>query len=98
MLSRFWKKKASMMVGIDIGTHAIKAVLLSEGPQGYILEDYAIETTPRGAVVDREIQDVEAVGKSSQKSIRTWILVSHLLQLLFQAKPSLQKRFIWMPR
>ena len=52
-----------MMVGIDIGTHAIKAVLLSEGPQGYVLEDYAIETTPRGAVVDREIQDVEAVGK-----------------------------------
>jgi type IV pilus assembly protein PilM len=63
MLSRFWKKKTSMLVGIDIGTHAIKAVLLSEGSTGYVLENYAIEKTPRGAVVDREIQDVEAVGK-----------------------------------
>jgi type IV pilus assembly protein PilM len=63
MLSKFWEKKTSMMVGIDIGTHAIKAVLLSEGIKGYVLEDYAVEPTPRGSVVDREIQDVEAVGK-----------------------------------
>jgi type IV pilus assembly protein PilM len=62
MLSNLWKKKASMMVGIDIGSHAVKAVLFSQGDYGYILEDFAIEPMPRGAIVDREIQDIEAVG------------------------------------
>lgn len=63
MLSKLWKKNASMMVGIDIGSHAVKAVLLSQGNDGYILENYAIEPMPRGAIIDREIQDIEAVGK-----------------------------------
>jgi len=51
-----------MMVGIDIGSHTVKAVLLSQGSDGYIIEDFAIEPMTRGAVVDREIQDIEAVG------------------------------------
>ena len=62
MLSQLWKKKTSLMVGIDIGSHAIKAVLLSQGDEGYVLEDYVIEALPRGALVDREIQDIETVG------------------------------------
>jgi len=62
MLDNLWKKKTTMMVGIDIGSHAVKAVLLSQGSEGYILEDFAIEPMIRGAVVDREIQDIEAVG------------------------------------
>ncbi len=62
MLGNLWKKKTTMMVGVDIGSHAVKAVLLSQGSDGYILEDYAIEPMVRGAVIDREIQDIEAVG------------------------------------
>ncbi|MBL4822993.1 MAG: pilus assembly protein PilM [Colwellia sp.] len=62
MLDNLWKKKTTMMVGIDIGSHAVKAVLLSQGIEGYIIEDFAIEPMTRGAVVDREIQDIEAVG------------------------------------
>jgi len=62
MLDNLWKKKTTMMVGIDIGSHAVKAVLLSQGDEGYVLEDYAIEPMVRGSVVDREIQDIEAVG------------------------------------
>ena len=58
MLSQLWKKKTSLMVGIDIGSHAVKAVLLSQGSESYVLENYAIEPMPRGAVVDREIQDI----------------------------------------
>jgi type IV pilus assembly protein PilM len=62
MLENLWKKKTTMMVGIDIGSHAVKAVLLSQGSNGYILEDFAVEPMTRGSVVDREIQDIEAVG------------------------------------
>lgn len=62
MLSSLWKKKTAKMVGIDIGSHAVKAVLLGQTDDGYVLEDFAIEAMPRGAVIDREIQDIEAVG------------------------------------
>lgn len=62
MLDNLWKKKTTMMVGIDIGSHAVKAVLLSQGSEGYVLEDFAVEPMVRGSVVDREIQDIEAVG------------------------------------
>lgn len=62
MFSSLWKKKTSLMVGIDIGSHAIKAVLLNQGNNGYILEALAVEPMPRGAVIDREIQDIDAVG------------------------------------
>lgn len=62
MLDNLWKKKTAMVVGIDIGSHAVKAVLLSQDINGYILEDYAIEPMTRGSVIDREIQDIEAVG------------------------------------
>ncbi|GLX82032.1 pilus assembly protein PilM [Thalassotalea eurytherma] len=67
MLSSLWKKKAPMMVGIDIGSHSIKAVLLGQGTDGYTLEAIAVEAMPRGAVIDREIQDIEAVGKILSK-------------------------------
>ncbi|WDE12496.1 pilus assembly protein PilM [Thalassomonas haliotis] len=62
MLNKLFKNKAQMMVGIDIGSHAVKAVLLSEGSQGYTLECLAMEPMPRGVIVDREIQDMEAIG------------------------------------
>ena len=62
MISHLWKKKMSLMVGIDIGSHAVKAVLLRQGSDGYVLEAFAIEAMPYGTVVDREIQDIEAVG------------------------------------
>jgi type IV pilus assembly protein PilM len=63
MLSRFFKKKTSLIVGIDIGSHAVKAVLLNQSDKGYVLEAIATEIMPRGAIIDREIQDIDAVGK-----------------------------------
>ena len=62
MLDNLWKKKVTMIVGVDIGSHSVKAVLLNQSSDGYVLEDYAIEPMPRGAILDREIQDIEAVG------------------------------------
>lgn len=62
MLSSLWKKKAPLILGIDIGSHSVKAVLFNQGNEGYILEALFEEPMPRGAVIDREIQDIEAVG------------------------------------
>jgi len=67
MLDNLWKKKTTMMVGIDIGSHAVKAVLLSQGSEGFVIEDFAVEPMVRGAIVDREIHDIEAVGNVMAK-------------------------------
>lgn len=62
MLSQLFKKPSSMMVGIDIGSHCIKAVLLQETDTGLRLEALAIEPMPKGAMSERTIQDIEAIG------------------------------------
>ncbi|WP_418608181.1 pilus assembly protein PilM [Pseudoalteromonas sp. US3C1013] len=62
MLSQLIKKPLPMMVGIDIGSHSIKAVLLSETETGLRLEALAIEPMPKGAMSERNIQDIEAIG------------------------------------
>lgn len=62
MLKSLLKRQAPPMVGIDIGSNAIKAVLLVKTDSGYRLEGVAQLPVPKGAVVDHEIQDIEAVG------------------------------------
>ncbi|WP_405598709.1 MULTISPECIES: pilus assembly protein PilM [unclassified Pseudoalteromonas] len=62
MLSQLFQKPSTMMVGIDIGSHSIKAVLLSEIETGFRLEALAIEPMPKGAMSERAIQDIEAIG------------------------------------
>ena len=62
MLSQLFKKPSSMMVGIDIGSHCIKAVLLQETDAGLRLEALAIEPMPKGGMSERSIQDIEAIG------------------------------------
>lgn len=67
MLNSLWKNDSVLMVGIDIGSHSIKAVLLNKNNTGYILEAAAIEPMPIGAVVNGEIQDIDLVGQTIAK-------------------------------
>ncbi|WMN58813.1 pilus assembly protein PilM [Pseudoalteromonas xiamenensis] len=63
MFSQLFNKNESMMVGIDIGSHCVKAVLLAKTGSGYRLEAAAIEPIPKGAMAERTIQDIEAIGR-----------------------------------
>ncbi|MDP4537284.1 pilus assembly protein PilM [Alkalimonas collagenimarina] len=67
MMKRLFQKQSPMMVGIDIGSHSVKAVLLSQQQDHYQLEAFAIEPMVKGAMSDREIQDIEAVGNVLNK-------------------------------
>ena len=67
MLSQLFKKPVTWMVGIDIGSHSVKAVLLSKKDECYRLEAFAVEAMPKGAMVERSIQDIESVGRVVQK-------------------------------
>ncbi|MFT4929758.1 MAG: type IV pilus assembly protein PilM [Phenylobacterium sp.] len=63
MLSRLFKKQIPLMVGIDIGSHSVKAVLLSHHQDCYRLDAFAIEPMPKGLMAEREIQDIDAVSR-----------------------------------
>jgi type IV pilus assembly protein PilM len=67
MLSQLFKKPVTWMVGIDIGSHSVKAVLLSKKDELYRLEAFAVEAMPKGAMVERSIQDIESVGRVIHK-------------------------------
>ena len=67
MLSQLLKKQAPLMIGIDIGSHCVKAVLLSKTSSSYRVEAVAIEPIPKGAVNERAIQDIEAIGNAITK-------------------------------
>jgi len=95
MLKNLWKKKPSLIVGIDIGSHCVKAVLISQGSESYILEAIAKEVMPRGAIVDREIQDIEAVGKVITK-IRSKIKSSAKLAAAAVSGQTVISKLIYM--
>ena len=67
MLSQLFKKPVTWMVGIDIGSHSVKAVLLSKKDELYRLEAFAVEAMPKSAMVERSIQDIESVGRVIHK-------------------------------
>lgn len=64
MLKKLFQTKKALMLGVDIGSHAVKAVLLSQHNQHYKVEAFAIEPMLKGTMVDREIQDIEAVANA----------------------------------
>lgn len=49
------------MVGIDIGSHEVKAILLGKTGDGYKIQAYAVAPVKKGAINDHDIRDPEAV-------------------------------------
>src|SRR3989339_2247098 len=67
----FLQTKTPPMIGVDISASSVKMVELSELPKkgGYVVERYAIESLPKDAVTDGNINNLEAVAECLQ---RTW--------------------------
>ncbi len=59
------------MLGVDIGSSSVRVVDLDQSGNSYVLNGYAIEDLPLGVVSDRTIHDVEAVGKTLEKAIKS---------------------------
>ncbi|HCB17298.1 MAG TPA: pilus assembly protein PilM [Alteromonas sp.] len=67
MLKSLFKKKQPPIVGLDIGTRCIKAVVL-EGAEGdYMLTAFACEPVIKEAFREREITDFDAVSVALRK-------------------------------
>jgi predicted NBD/HSP70 family sugar kinase len=66
LLSLF-NKKSKNLLGIDISSSSIKLLELSKQGDKYRVERYATRPLPPGAVVEKNIANVEAVGEEIEK-------------------------------
>ncbi len=58
-----FRRKQPPLLGIDISSAAVKLLELSKQGDRFRVESFAVEPLPQGAVVDKNIANVEAVGK-----------------------------------
>ena len=66
-----FRPKARQLAGLDISSSSVKMVELSGGGKdAYRIERYAIESLPRDAVVDGNINNIEAVSDSIRRALR----------------------------
>src|SRR5690606_2295075 len=61
------KKKSNTLLGIDISSTTVKLLELSRTGNRYKVEAYAVEPLPPGAVAEKNIVELEAVGQTLEK-------------------------------
>nr|WP_329604978.1 pilus assembly protein PilM [Spartinivicinus ruber] len=64
------KKKTPTVLGIDISSTSVKLIQLSRSGSRYKVEAYAVEPLPDNAVVEKNINEVEAVGDVIAKAFK----------------------------
>lgn len=65
--------KKNQLIGLDIGSHAIKLVEIDDGKKGITLKNFGIIGLPREAIVDGAIKEIEIVSaaiKSLYKNLK----------------------------
>ena len=67
MITDLFKKKVPQLLGLDIGSRYVKAVLLSKEGEQFVLDDFACEAITGNAFVEREIKDFEPVSNALKK-------------------------------
>ncbi|AHK80338.1 pilus assembly protein PilM [Ectothiorhodospira haloalkaliphila] len=63
-------RKTPALIGIDISSTSVKLVELAGSPGKLRVEAYAVEPLPGSAVVEKNIQEVEAVGEAIRKAYK----------------------------
>ena len=64
------KRKKPAILGLDISSTSVKLLELAQEGDKYRVQSLAVEPLPDNAVVDKNIQDVEAVGNTIQKAVK----------------------------
>ena len=67
MLKNLFSKKAQQVIGLDIGSRFIKAVVLNKTNNKFSLQAFACEPIIGNAFAEREIKDFEAVSNALKK-------------------------------
>jgi type IV pilus assembly protein PilM len=64
-----FNKKTSTLLGIDISSTSVKLLELSRQGERYRVEAYAVEPLPVGAVVEKNIAELEGVGLALSRAL-----------------------------
>ncbi|MEM6605371.1 MAG: pilus assembly protein PilM [Pseudomonadota bacterium] len=64
MLGLLTKRKQTQLLGLDISSTTVKLLELSRSGDKYRVESYAVSSMPQDAVVEKAINDVDAVSQS----------------------------------
>ena len=68
---KLFGNKSKPVIGLDIGSSSVRALQLSEHGSGYRIEHFAIEPLREGVVVEKSVQDIEAISNAIDRAIRS---------------------------
>ncbi len=101
MFGLFNKGSLLPLAGIDFGSQTIKAVTITGRPGKLHLESVAEVATPKGTLVDYQLQDIERVGQSlkglkrlisgSSQYVATAVTGSNVITKVIQVDASLSE-------
>jgi len=62
--------KSPPIIGLDIGASSIRLLQLSRHGTGYRIDHFAIEPLPQGVIVEKSVQDIEAISDAIKSAVR----------------------------
>ena len=62
--------KSPPVMGLDIGSSSVRLLQLSRHGSSYRVDHFAIEPLPSGVIVEKSVQDVEAISDAIQSAVR----------------------------
>ncbi len=66
-----FSRKAKQIIGLDISSTSVKLVELSSQNDGYRVESFAMKNLPVGAVVEKNINNIDAVAETVRQVVNT---------------------------
>ncbi|MBU2708522.1 pilus assembly protein PilM [Zooshikella marina] len=66
----FLNKKSKPVLGVDISSTSVKLLELSRSGNRFKVEAYGVEPLPENSVVEKNINDVDAVGEAIAKALK----------------------------
>ncbi len=63
-------RKKAVILGLDISSTSVKLLELQQDGDNYKVQSLAIEPLPDNAVVEKNFQDVEAIGETIKKAVK----------------------------
>ncbi|MCP4046671.1 MAG: type IV pilus assembly protein PilM, partial [Gammaproteobacteria bacterium] len=67
---KLFAKKTDPVIGLDIGSTSVRLLQLSSHGSGYRIDHFAIESLSKGVVVDKAVQDVEAISNAISRVVK----------------------------
>lgn len=62
--------KTPPVMGLDIGSSSIRLIQLSQRGSSFRIDHFAIEPLPPGVIVEKSVQDIEAISGAIQSAVR----------------------------